>query len=111
MSQLDSSIIFLLLAAFVGANLPWLSERFFFYFRPPGGSKRIWMRLLEWLVLFFLIGLLAIGLEQKSMGETYQQEWEFYVVGLCLFMIFALPGFLYRHDLRHYLDKRAARKR
>lgn len=93
-------------AAFVAANLPWLSERFFFVLAPPGGSKRAWMRLLEWLVLYFLVGALAMGLEKKFTGLIHHQAWQFYVVTLCLFLVFALPGFIYRNDLRHHLDRR-----
>jgi hypothetical protein len=97
---------FLVLIAFVAANLPWLSERFFFIFAPPGGSKRFWMRLLEWLVLLLLVGLIAAGLENKSFGTVYAQAWEFYTVAACLFVVFALPGFIYRHELKRLLDRR-----
>lgn len=90
----------LLLAAVIAANLPWLGERFFFFFHPPQGLKRSWMRLLEWLVLYLLVGLAAIGLEQKATGDRYPQDWEFYVVTLCLFVVFAIPGFVYRYQLR-----------
>lgn len=96
----------LIAAAFVAANLPWLSERFLFVLSPPGGVKRAWMRLLEWFVLYFLVGGLAIGLEMKYTGVIHHQAWQFYVVTFCLFLVFALPGFIYRHDLRHHLDRR-----
>lgn len=99
----------LLLAAVIAANLPWLGERFFFFFNPPGGIKRVWMRLLEWLVLYALIGLVAVGLEQKASGERYSQDWEFYVVSLCLFVVFAIPGFVYRYQLRPLLQRHRAR--
>lgn len=96
-----------ILAAFIAANLPWLSERFFFLVSPPNrGPKRPWMRLLEWLVLYFVVGGLAMGLEKKYTGLIHHQGWEFYVVTFCLFLVFALPGFIYRHDLRHHLDRR-----
>jgi len=97
----------LIVAAFVAANLPWLSERFFFLFSPSGGAgKRPWMRLLEWFVLYLLVGAVAIGLEKKYTGEIHHQDWVFYVVTFCLFIVFALPGFIYRHDLRYHLDRR-----
>lgn len=101
------SVVWLLLAAaFAAANLPWLTERFFFFFAPPGERKRVWMRLLEWLVLLLTIGLIAVGLEYKLTGGRYPQGWEFYAVGLCLFVVFALPGFIYRHDLKKLLARR-----
>jgi len=82
------------------ANLPWLSDRLFFILQPAADNKRIWFRLLEWLLLYFLMGGIAMGLEQKSAGNTYNQGWEFYAVTLCLFVIFALPGFICHVELK-----------
>lgn len=96
----------LIVVALIAANLPWLSEKFFFVFAPPGGAKRAWMRFLEWFVLYLLLGAIALGLERKITGQIHVQDWEFYAVTLCLFLIFALPGFIYRHDLKHLLDRR-----
>jgi uncharacterized membrane protein len=95
-----------LVVALVAANLPWITERFFFVLTPPGGSKRVWMRLLEWLVLLGLVGLLAAGLERRLTGRVHPQDWEFYTIGVCLFLVFALPGFIYRHELKRHLDRR-----
>lgn len=109
--MLSTVIIILLVVGIVAANLPWLSERLFFFFDPPGGHKTIGMRLLEWLILFLLFVLGALGTENKMMGSNYQQGWEFYTVLLCLFLVFALPGFIYRHDLKPHLDKRERRSK
>lgn len=95
----------LIAAAFVSANLPWLSERILLVVPSRRGSKRVWWRWAEWLVLYFLVGLIALGLERKLTGERYPQDWEFYAVTLCIFLVFALPGFIYRHDLRHYFAR------
>lgn len=95
----------LIAVAFLAANLPWLSERFFFVIEPKGGIKRAWQRWLEWLVLYVLVGGIAFGLEQKATGEIYAQDWELYAVTFCLFLVFALPGFIYRHDLKHHLGR------
>lgn len=92
------------LVALVAANLPWLSERIFFVVRPKD-EKSPWTRLLEWLVLYFVVGGLGIGLEQRSTGEIYPQDWEFYAVTLSLFLVFAFPGFIYRYDLRKHLRR------
>jgi hypothetical protein len=45
-------------------------------------------------------------MEKKLNGEIYAQDWEFYAVTLCLFLVFALPGFIYRNDLLHHLQRR-----
>lgn len=95
----------LLVVALLAANLPWLSERFGVLWSPRGG-KREWMRLLEWLVLYGVVALIAVGLERRAQGQVQVQEWEFYVATLCLFMIFALPGFVYRHVLQRLLARR-----
>ncbi len=96
----------LLVAALVAANLPWLTERVLFVLRPPARGKREWVRLLEWALMYVVIGALAVGLEYRATGGVYPQGWEFYVTTLCLFLVFALPGFIYHHDLRRLLKKR-----
>ncbi len=110
--MLQNAILILIVIAIISANLPWFSERFFLLIEPPGGTgKRLWMCLLEWLVLLVVFLLGALGLEQKLMGELYHQDWEFYAVIFCLFVVFALPGFIYRYDLRPHLDKRHRRSK
>ncbi len=96
----------LLVLAFFAANLPWLSERVFFVLKLKSGTKGPWVRLLEWLLLYFVVGLIGLGLEQKFMGTRHPQDWEFYAINLCLFLVFALPGFIYRYDLKPHLDKK-----
>lgn len=96
-------IIILLVIAFVSANIPWLSERFLFILTPPKKQKKVWMRLLEWLLLYFLIGAIAMGMEKRFYGQLHVQNWEFYVITAALFMLFALPGVIYRYQLRKIL--------
>lgn len=95
----------LLIVALIAANLPWLSERILFVYPPKSGVKRVWVRLLEWLLMYFVVGLIALGLEQKLHGQPHSQDWEFYAVNLFLFLVFALPGFIYRYDLKSHLRK------
>ncbi|HPQ96706.1 MAG: DUF2818 family protein [Thiothrix sp.] len=77
------------------ANLPWLSQRCFLVLECP--LKRVWVRLLEWLILFFVTLGLGLALEMRQMGDRHPQDWEFFVVLLCLFMVAAFPGFIYRY--------------
>ena len=104
--MLSFYVVLLVLVAFVAANLPWISDKLFGLVAPPAQGKRQRLRWLEWLVYFVLVGLLALGLEYKATGGAHSQDWEFYVVALCLFLVFALPGFLYRTELRDLLLKR-----
>lgn len=91
--------------AVVAANLPWLSDRLFFVSRSDKG-KSAWFRVLEWAALYFLMGAIGMGLERRLTGEVYSQSWVFYVVTLALFVVFALPGFVYCYDLRYLLRTR-----
>ena len=90
----------LLALAFLAANLPWLSERFLLIINL---HKTAGWRWLEWLVCYGLVGLLAMALEHKLTGGLHAQQWEFYVATLCLFVVFALPGFIYHYDLKKLL--------
>lgn len=100
------AIVLLMVAALMAANLPWSTERIGLIWRPASGKKSEWIRLGEWLVLFGLVGLAGAGLEYRSQGQLQPQGWEFWVIALCLFAVFALPGFIYYHDLRRRLQKR-----
>ncbi len=44
---------------------------------------------------------MALALENKVTGGLHPQQWEFYVATLCLFVVFALPGFIYHYDLKN----------
>lgn len=65
-------------------------------------TKRFPLRLLELIVLYFLVGFVARLLESR-IGSVYVQAWEFYAVTGCLFLVLAFPGFVLR-----YLRKRRA---
>lgn len=106
----STSVWVLITILFIAANLPWLSERFLIFIQPKDNKKKVWMRLLEWLILYFICGMLALGMEKKATGGTHTQEWEFYVVGFFLFMIFAIPGFIWRHELKKHLAQRNIQK-
>ncbi|WP_018934774.1 DUF2818 family protein [Thioalkalivibrio sp. ALJ24] len=97
--------------AFVAANLPWLTDRIGLMFLPSSGTKGAWTRIFEWLALFLLVGLIGKGLEYQATGSVHAQGWEFYVITLSMFAVFAIPGFIWRHDLRPHLRQRARRAR
>ena len=109
--MLNGAVIILFLVALCLANLPWLNERVFVFFTSRDSHKQLWICLIEWLVYFIMWLTLAFGVEKKLMGDVTRQGWEFYVVTLCLFVVFALPGFIYRYDLRPHLDKRQRRSK
>ena len=86
--------IFLLLM-FLMANLPWISQRCFLILECQHKSAAF--RLLEWLLLYLIVGLMGYLLEGRLMGTNHVQDWEFFAVTTCLFMVFAFPGFVYRY--------------
>ncbi len=86
---------------FFAANLPWFSSRLF-YLIPlkrdgqPTESKHLGWCLLELLVLYFAMGAIVWYAERATFGQATRQDWEFYAVTGCIFIVFAFPGFVYR---------------
>lgn len=89
--------------AVTAANLPFMNERLFGVIALKGreGRKPLWMRLLELLVLYVIVGALARLLE-SNIGGSFSQGWEFYAVTVPLFLVLAFPGFVLRYLRRHH---------
>lgn len=92
---MTASMYILLLVAFVGANLPFLSDKLFFVVTLK--KKHAAYHLLELAVFYFLVGGLAYVLEKQGSLVVHPQEWEFYATTVCLFLVFAFPGFVIRY--------------
>lgn len=91
--------------ALAAANLPFLTDYVFgvFPLKTSAGEARakpFVVRLIELVVLYFFVGALAYALESR-IGMVAPQNWEFYAVTGCLFVVLAFPGFVLR-----YLRKR-----
>lgn len=93
---MNVAITILLLLALLAANLPWFSERLFYVISLKNGKHAGW-RLLELVVLYFALGGIARLAEGKTQGQVAIQHWEFYAVTACLFLVFTVPGFVYRY--------------
>ena len=96
--------IWLLIAlALASANLPFLTERVLAVlpWRPGGtpAAKPVWLRLVELVVCYAIVGALAFAVE-GSLGNRFSQGWEFYAVTFSLYVVLAYPGFVYRYLLR-----------
>jgi hypothetical protein len=89
------SIWLVLLLAFAAANLPFLTQRLFGVL-PLARGKNLAARLAELVVLYFVVGGMALLLEQRA-GKIAPQGWEFYAVTGALFLTFAFPGFVWRY--------------
>ncbi len=98
MSQ-SASVWFVVLAAVVGANLPFVNSRLLAVL-PLKFPKNLGVRLLELLLFYFIVGGLALLLEQRA-GRIAPQNWEFYAITGALFLTLAFPGFVYRYLMKH----------
>ncbi|AIY42291.1 putative transmembrane protein [Collimonas arenae] len=100
------SSLFVILLALLAANLPFFNERLFALVPLKSGGqgeaavKPIWVRLLELLALYALVGLFAYVLE-ANIGNTFTQGWEFYAVTGCMFLVLAYPGYVLRYLKKH----------
>lgn len=98
----SAAVWLLIVLAAVAANLPFINERLFAVFPVRSfadGIKPFWVRLLEFLVWFGVIGLIGM-LFESMIGNRFNQRWEFYVTGLTLFVVLAFPGFVLRYLLK-----------
>ncbi|WP_218242786.1 DUF2818 family protein [Comamonas fluminis] len=91
-----ASIWLIILAALVAANLPFINQRLAIVGPVMAGRKPLWVRLLEMLALYLLVGALGMVLEHRA-GQNAPQGWEFYAVTGALFLTLAFPGFVYRY--------------
>ena len=91
-----ASISLIILAALVAANLPFINQRLAIVGPVMAGRKPLWVRLLEMLALYLLVGALGMVLEHRA-GQNAPQGWEFYAVTGALFLTLAFPGFVYRY--------------
>lgn len=91
---------FVLLLALLGANLPFLNQRLLAVIALQRWSKKpLWVRLLEMAFFYLLIGLLARVLE-GNVGGIHEQGGWFYAITICIFLVFAFPGFVFSYLLK-----------
>ena len=89
----------IIVLALVAANLPFATRRIFFVGPAPvaPADKSLVWRCLELIVLYFVVGGIAAYFETRSYGGLYNQDWQFYAITACLFLVFAYPGFAVRY--------------
>jgi len=98
MSQ-TAAIWLVIVAALVAANLPFLTERWLLVGPRVRAAKPLALRLLELVLLYFVVGGIALLIEKRA-GQIAAQGWEFYAVTATLFLTLAFPGFVYRYLMR-----------
>lgn len=85
--------------ALVLANLPFANQRLFGVVA-RGNTKPGFLRLIELLVLYFVVGIAGRLLESHA-GNVFAQGWQFYAVTICVFLVCAFPGFTWRYLVHH----------
>ncbi|HNZ91212.1 MAG TPA: DUF2818 family protein [Acidovorax sp.] len=100
MSQ-TGSIWLIIVAALIAANLPFINHRTMVIGPLSLPKKALVVRLVELVVLYFLVGGMALLLERRA-GQIAPQGWEFYAITGTLFLTLAFPGFVYRYLLRRH---------
>ena len=62
----------------------------------PVPRKHFGYHLIELAFGFALTAVFAYILESRS-GSVHEQGWAFYVVAVCLYLVFAFPAFVWRY--------------
>jgi hypothetical protein len=78
------------------ANLPFINESVFGFIPWARPRKPFFVRLVELIVLYCVVGAIAYLLEAR-IGNVFMQTWEFYAISGCLFVVLAFPGFVMRY--------------
>jgi Protein of unknown function (DUF2818) len=95
----NESVVLVILLALLAANWPFITQRLFGVFKLAQG-KSLFVRLLELIALYFVVGGIGLLLEQR-LGQIAPQKWEFYTITATAFITFAFPGFIWRYLLKH----------
>ncbi|WP_274585263.1 DUF2818 family protein [Neisseria leonii] len=84
----------LIVLALIFANLPFVVPRWFGVV--PLAEKRFVHHLAELAAGYALMAALAYLLENRA-GSVYPKIWEFFVITVCLYLVAAFPGFVWRY--------------
>jgi Protein of unknown function (DUF2818) len=95
----SASVGLVIVLAFLAANIPFFNQRLL-GLMPLKRNKNLALRLVELIILYFVVGGIGLGLEAR-LGQIAPQGWEFYAVTATLFVTFAFPGFVWRYLLKH----------
>ena len=97
----DAASVVRFLAILIGLALAAAVVLAYPGWRNPGNTvqKSVFVRLLEVLVFYGLVGVLAFALE-ASLGNRFPQGWEFYAITLSLFLVLGYPGFVWRYLMK-----------
>ena len=89
------AVVVVLVVALLGANLPFVNDRLFLVgpSRRPKPTSWHLIELLSYSALVLVVGRLLEG----HVGQRAPQRWEFYAIWVCVFLVLAFPGFVWRY--------------
>lgn len=93
------AVFLIIILAIAAANVPFVNERLFGFIPLTQARKSLWLRLFELIIMYVLVGIVAYFIE-RHFGDVFTQDWIFFTVSICVFIIFAYPGFVVRYLLR-----------
>lgn len=93
--SLNLQIVLLILLALLAANLPFANQRIFLV-GPARSTKPLAWRLAELVLLYFVVGVVGLAIENHG-GQIAPQGWEFYAITGTMFVTLAFPGFVFRY--------------
>ncbi len=96
-----------LISIFIIANLHWISDRLFCIY-PLKVPKNNAIRFVEILLFYMFSLLVSIACEVKFSGESYPQDWEFFIIIFCLFIVMMVPGIIFRYQWLPLDEQRSA---
>jgi Ca2+/H+ antiporter len=91
--------VFFAVLGFAAASLPFFASRWALVFK-RAATKPFLMYALESLFLFAFV-VIAFLVWESRQGQRAAQDWEYYAVMICLWLVAAFPGFVWRFLLRH----------
>lgn len=96
----SAAVTVLIVLALLAANLPFLNDRLLAVV-PLKFPKNLAIRLVELVLLYFVVGGIGLLLEQRQ-GRIAPQGWEFYAITAALFLTLAFPGFVWRYLFKRH---------
>jgi Protein of unknown function (DUF2818) len=94
----DLAALLFVVAGFVAASLPFFLSRWVLVLARPS-AKPFTLYAAESFVLFALVVGGFAAWEARS-GQRAPQDWEYYAVMVCLWLVAAFPGFVWRFLLQ-----------
>lgn len=89
-----------IILAVLAANMPFFNERLLGFIPLKKAEidykKSILLRLIELFFLYAFVAIVSYFLE-SNIGNVFSQDWQFFAITSCLFIVLSYPGFVFRY--------------